>query len=247
MDNQTKHCKNCDHLVQGKYCSNCGQETNSHRINGHLIVHGIIHGIFHFDKGFLYTFRELNTRPGHSIREFINGKRVKHGNPIFTLLILSGLLSYVYYHYAIKTMSSLSISELDEYSEMLHFLTSKYFSLTYAGFCFVFAFIDYQIFKMEKYNYTEYFVLNIFIAIEVILINLIISPVLYYFKGSGINPIIRLLILIVIIIYFFIVRYQFFEIKKDKRKLNKLLLVIAIDMVVLASFGFKTIYALITN
>jgi hypothetical protein len=42
----------------------------------HFIEQDLIHRIWHVDTGILFTIRELFTRPGHCVREFINGKRV---------------------------------------------------------------------------------------------------------------------------------------------------------------------------
>jgi hypothetical protein len=71
-------CKNCHQTYTGNYCNNCGQPADTHKINIHYLWHDIQHGLFHFDKGVTYTAKQLFTRPGHSIREFIEGKRVKH-------------------------------------------------------------------------------------------------------------------------------------------------------------------------
>jgi hypothetical protein len=43
-----------------------------------IFWHDVQHGLFHFDKGMYYSAKELYWRPGHSIREFIEGKRVSH-------------------------------------------------------------------------------------------------------------------------------------------------------------------------
>ncbi|MBC8155688.1 MAG: DUF3667 domain-containing protein [Bacteroidetes bacterium] len=78
----TKHCQNCNSELNGNFCSHCGQSSNTHRLNFHFLWHDIQHGLLHIDKGILYTTKELFTRPGHSIREFLLGKRVKHFKPI---------------------------------------------------------------------------------------------------------------------------------------------------------------------
>ena len=91
----TTHCKNCNHHLKGNFCSNCGQSANTHDINFGSIVHEIQHSVFHIDKGILYTTQQLFIRPGHTIREYIEGKRVKHFKPVAYILILSAIYTLI--------------------------------------------------------------------------------------------------------------------------------------------------------
>ena len=78
--------KNCNHHFKGNFCSNCGQKAKTEKINFHFLWHDIQHGLFHFDSGILYTAKQLFTKPGMAIKEFIEGNRIKHFKP----LLLSG-------------------------------------------------------------------------------------------------------------------------------------------------------------
>jgi hypothetical protein len=84
-------CKNCHQVYTGHYCNNCGQSAETHKINAHFLWHDIQHGLLHFDEGILFSLRQLFTRPGHSIREFIDGKRVRHFKPISLVVVLATL------------------------------------------------------------------------------------------------------------------------------------------------------------
>ena len=77
------------------FCRNCGVKTPVERINWHYLVHQVQHGIFHVDGGIIYTIKELFTRPGHSIREYIEGKRARHFKPILMIMILGALVSLI--------------------------------------------------------------------------------------------------------------------------------------------------------
>ena len=82
-------CLNCNLETSGKFCSNCSQSTSTQVFSlSHVFKHDFIHGIFHFDKGFFYTIKELLSRPGHSIREYVQGKRIKHFNYFATIIFL---------------------------------------------------------------------------------------------------------------------------------------------------------------
>src|SRR6478736_1543240 len=102
----TKTCLNCNANLAGKFCSNCGQDSNTHRINSHFLWHDIQHGLTHVDKGMLFTIKELFTRPGNSIRQFLEGKRIKHFKPISLVIILAGAYGFLSHYYEINIFSS---------------------------------------------------------------------------------------------------------------------------------------------
>ena len=90
-------CANCSQELSGKYCSNCGQKAETHRLNWHFLWHDVQHGLFHFDKGVTFTIKELFTRPGYSIKEFLDGKRVNHFKPVSLVVLLGGVFAFLYH------------------------------------------------------------------------------------------------------------------------------------------------------
>lgn len=57
---ETINCLNCNSKIDGKFCSNCGQNTETHRLSfPHFLLHDIIHGTFHLDKGILFTIKKV--------------------------------------------------------------------------------------------------------------------------------------------------------------------------------------------
>ena len=84
------NCKNCNYEVSENFCANCGQAAKLKRIDKHYISHEVLH-LLHFEKGFLYTAKQLVSRPGSSIREYISENRTRHMKPV-AFLILTSLL-----------------------------------------------------------------------------------------------------------------------------------------------------------
>lgn len=82
-------CKNCEAIVEGKFCSNCGQNAKVGKINFPNFLNEVSESIFLVNKGFFFTLINLFLRPGQSIKDFINGKRKNHYKPIAYVLILS--------------------------------------------------------------------------------------------------------------------------------------------------------------
>ena len=103
MQNERKLCRNCGQhlLIEQKFCPTCGQKADTERIDFHFLIHEIQHGIFHVDKGILYSIKMLFTKPGHTIREYLEGRRKNHFKPVLFVVIL-GTLCGLLNHFVIE-------------------------------------------------------------------------------------------------------------------------------------------------
>lgn len=96
---QHNNCLNCDTPLSGKFCVDCGQKADTHRISpGHFITHDLVHGVLHVDKGILYTLKQLFTRPGYAAKDYIAGKRVRYYNIFYLILLTVGFLLLAHGH-----------------------------------------------------------------------------------------------------------------------------------------------------
>lgn len=91
------NCGNCNTEVIYKYCPECGQPAKLKRIDGHYIQHELLH-VLHFEKGILYTIKELLLRPGKNVRSFIAENRSRLVKPII-FIIVSSLLYTIISHF----------------------------------------------------------------------------------------------------------------------------------------------------
>ena len=82
------NCNTCQAEISQNFCPNCGQAATLKRIDGHYIRHEIEH-VIHFEKGILYTVKELLIRPGKSVRHFISVDRNRLVKPIIFIVITS--------------------------------------------------------------------------------------------------------------------------------------------------------------
>jgi hypothetical protein len=94
MESDITICNNCSDNVTGKFCCNCGNPTQVARVDFHYVLHEVQH-VLHFEKGFLYTLKELLFRPGQNIKEFIKGNRARLVKPIIFITIASLLYATV--------------------------------------------------------------------------------------------------------------------------------------------------------
>ncbi len=95
------NCTNCDHEINLNYCPNCGQAAKLKRIDGHYILHEIEH-VLHFEKGILYTIRELLLKPGENVRYFISENRSRLVKPIIFIIVTSLIYSLINHFYHIE-------------------------------------------------------------------------------------------------------------------------------------------------
>jgi len=173
-------CKNCEQDIVGKFCNNCGQKTNVRKINFRYILDEIPNSIFQIDRGFFFTIEEMSTRPGHSIREFLEGKRKNYLKPLAFIFLTSTL--YVVVNYLIGNFTFMDdfIGGIKDYnrnaidSDVFDWISNKQTYLIIVLMPF-FSLASYLAFIKSKYNYFEHLVLNFYITGQQMLIYLVFS------------------------------------------------------------------------
>lgn len=92
---QAGNCASCDRAIDGalqKFCPACGQPTPAHRIDWHFLGHELEHSVLHMDRGILYSLKELMLRPGHLMRDYINGRRGHQAKPLLMLMVMAAVV-----------------------------------------------------------------------------------------------------------------------------------------------------------
>jgi ribosomal protein L32 len=115
-------CLNCEATLDftARFCPNCGQKTNTHRLTLSHLFHDFFHALTYADKRILYLLRALALKPGIVAREYIAGKKTyitmirrssevtgfmnKHSNipamfavPLFSFLSTTACLYQLFY------------------------------------------------------------------------------------------------------------------------------------------------------
>jgi hypothetical protein len=153
-------CQNCNETITGNFCANCGQKTSVHRYSfKHFIVHDLIHGFWHVDNGFFFTIKELYTRPGHSIREFIKGKRVGYFSFVTLLVIILGVSHFVGVYSPVK-LSDLMPESSKKTMNVIEEFSNNYPKITLLLTIPFYSVFSFFWFRKSKLNLTEHFVLN---------------------------------------------------------------------------------------
>ncbi len=177
-------CLNCEQPISGRYCADCGQKASTHRYSiKHFVAHDLVHGIWHVDKGMLFTVKELFTRPGHSIRSFIQGKRTGYFSYITLILILIGAghflggLTPLHLTDIVPEASKAAMSVIEEFS-------TKYPKLVPLFMIPLASLFSWLWFRKAKLNVTEHLVLNAYKASGEMVIGLLFSIILILYRDK---------------------------------------------------------------
>lgn len=84
-----KTCLNCRHVVDQKFCPNCGQEnTDTRKTFHHLFIH-FFEDLTHYENAFWKTIRNLLFRPAALTKEYLSGKRLSYLAPVRLYIFIS--------------------------------------------------------------------------------------------------------------------------------------------------------------
>jgi hypothetical protein len=88
-----KTCLNCNHLVQDRFCPNCGQENTETRKSFHHIFSHFFKDLTHYESTFWRTLFNLMFKPAALSKAYMSGKRLYYLNP-FRLYIFISFITF---------------------------------------------------------------------------------------------------------------------------------------------------------
>lgn len=107
-------CLNCGESLDGKFCSNCGQQQkDSDRSLKHLLG-DLLNNLFFLDNRFWVSYKYLLFKPGVMTYEFLEGKRRKFMSPITLFLFVNVLYFFV------SPLTDYSLSLTDQMQQPTH-------------------------------------------------------------------------------------------------------------------------------
>lgn len=84
-----KTCLNCNHVVENKFCPNCGQQNTETRQSFHYLFTHFVEDLTHYDGSFWKTIKALLFKPGRLTKEYLEGKRLKYVPPVKLYIFIS--------------------------------------------------------------------------------------------------------------------------------------------------------------
>lgn len=85
-------CDNCGALLQGPYCSQCGQQAADGVVPLWHMVNEALEAVFELDMRVVRTFPKFLFKPGRLTKEYINGRRKRYIRPFRLYLFATFLL-----------------------------------------------------------------------------------------------------------------------------------------------------------
>jgi len=156
------NCKSCNAVLAGNFCSNCGHPAKTKRIDGHYIMHEIEH-VLHFEKGILYTIKELLIKPGASVKEFLAENRSRLVKPIIFIIITSLIYTLITHFFHIEEgYINFSLDKNSALTAISSWIQNHYGYANILMGIFI-AFWLKVFFKKHEYNFFETLILLCFV------------------------------------------------------------------------------------
>ncbi|MBC7903398.1 MAG: DUF3667 domain-containing protein [Gemmatimonadaceae bacterium] len=146
-------CLNCFSpiLPAQRFCSDCGQKTDTHRLTMGHIGHDVLHAFTHTDKGMFHLIKALAINPGTVAREYVEGARKKYFNPFSFLILVTAIATILASSFNLVTGSTrkdpVSVF-LDKHYNLLIFLNTP-----------IIAFFSWLLFRKSRKNFAEFLVM----------------------------------------------------------------------------------------
>ncbi len=82
-------CLNCRHVVEKRFCPNCGQENKHTRESFHFLFTHFFEDFTHYEGSFWKTIKYLLFYPAKLTQEYLSGKRQAYVQPVRLYIFIS--------------------------------------------------------------------------------------------------------------------------------------------------------------
>jgi hypothetical protein len=228
-------CKNCSHTFEGKYCNHCRQEAATARITWHEVARQLRHATVDVDRGFFFTAQQLFRKPGETIRDYLEGKRVNYSNPFFYVLLLAGFTSLLFLTFDVPLpVRSINLEHLEKMNALV---AQKYFILVGTVVMAMLTLGDWLLHRRVGYNVAEITVANAFQAGQLLVITVALFPIIYvqdlYFPPVNAWLDVRQLLKLGVFIYLVAVRRTLYFLNGRPSTLQLIRIVLQITLTIL--------------
>ncbi len=241
---QPARCLNCEQTIlpEQKFCSQCGQKTDIHRLDFHYLVHEAVHSITHADKSIFNLLAKLSYQPGHVARNFLAGKRKRFLSPLNFYLIIIGV--FVFLLSTFKTFEQPTnfaawragisqikdpierdrkLQKIDRSENAMKFMSKNSNLVNLLAATPLVSLIFFVFYRKRAYNFTEHLVSNFYFSgFAASVFMLLIAPVINIFQSTNVYLTGIACFLLFELLYRSIAYYQLMNIKGTRHYLYAL-------------------------
>ncbi len=230
-------CQNCTNNIVENFCSHCGQKKYK-RIDKKYIWDEIQYTFLHFNKGFLYSIKNIILNPGKTARTFIDGNRVNHYKPISLAFVLAGIsaflsLKLVNLGEIMQKAATVKSAMNNDFMQKFMSFNEHYSSFIMLALVPIMAVFTKLVFRKWGQNYYEHVVMNAFgLCIYLIFSIIVVDPIAYFVKDD-VNFVMRLVYYTMAFIPIFMVWFYhgFYPERKLKTIIWKVFLIVLLIFV----------------
>ncbi|MBO0951601.1 DUF3667 domain-containing protein [Fibrella forsythiae] len=213
-------------------------------------MHEIQHGILHVDRGFFFTIKELFTRPGDSIREYIEGKRVDHFKPVAFLLILSTVYAFLskplndssFIESAIMGFKSVPGNKNAPNTYVVIDWILAHYAYTSLLIIPIASLASYVAFVKSKYNYFQHLVLNSFQWGQTTVFHIVYLFITYLINKNNPNYTLDYIEIAIGFLLTYWTYYQFFDTMSSVRKIALTLVSYILFIIFIIAFSIILLF-----
>lgn len=213
-------CLDCGAALTDRFCAHCGQPADTHRITlKHLLLHDLPHSVWHVDKGLAFTFWQLLTRPGLTIRGYLAGQRTRQFRPVSYLLLLVGLAALVMSAFQSDLQQAMLTSQpttagsppvalMSVVMDRFLSIIIKHPYLMQLVLMPLNSLVAWWLLRRAGYNYAEVLLANAFIGGTLTVLNLVIMTPALLMNNAASLRLTSLLVYVLMLLYPFWVNAQ---------------------------------------
>lgn len=185
MENVLENCNSCGTVVNGNYCTECGQKKFK-RIDHTYVIDEVKSFAFYTEKGFFYSVKNIILNPGKTAGKFLEGDRIHHYKPFALTMVLSGISILLSSFLNLKDIMENAIKASnqnvsDKFVDTYTTSFISYFSFIMLAMIPFFSLLTRIAFRKWGQNYYEHLVMNAYFQCFYTIALIIIFYPFYYF------------------------------------------------------------------
>lgn len=179
-------CTHCLQPISVNFCQHCGNPTKLERIDRKYALQEAV-SLLGFERGFLYTIKQLLLTPGQTIHDYLTKSRNKYTKPLTFLLLTSAIYTFVAHYFKVESVYQARIEKTYRNSSITNIILLIQDNYGYANIIStVFIILGLKLFfRKYAYNIYEIAVLLFFVMGEVMIFSVLI-PINTKYLGSDI-------------------------------------------------------------